>query len=83
MSKGWLMNIDRESYKKGAKYHSMGSEAYKVVSRHYKGENIQSLYCDSMYNFGNGESHLTHYYKTKGQAKAFNPNGLAEDYPGW
>lgn len=82
MSQGWLMNADRETYRKGAKFHSMGTEGYKVVTRHYQGKKVKSLIINSMWNYGNGECHLFHYYKTKAQAKAFNPTGAEEDYPG-
>lgn len=80
MSKGWLMDHPWEYYGKGIAFETPGTEGYKIVTRHYKGKKIKSLFIDEMWNVGNGEVHLKHYYKTKAQAKAFNPTGLTEDY---
>lgn len=82
MSQGWLMNVQRQNYQKGTKFHSMGTEGYKIETRHFKGKKVKSLYINSMWNYGSGECHLSHYYKTKTQAKAFNPTGASEDFPG-
>ncbi|MGX6429719.1 hypothetical protein [Levilactobacillus yonginensis] len=57
-----------------------GTESYKIVSRHYKGKTVKSLYVYAMWIIGNGEVHLQHFYKTKSQAKAFNPTGASEDF---
>ncbi|MFC6289012.1 hypothetical protein [Levilactobacillus angrenensis] len=81
MSKGWLIDQGRDQHHKWSGFETPGTEAYKIVSRKYKGKMIQSLAMDIQYNASNGEVHLRHYYKTKAQAKAFNPNGLTEDYP--
>ncbi|MFC6289010.1 hypothetical protein [Levilactobacillus angrenensis] len=80
MSKGWLMDHPWENYSKGIKFQDPGTEGYKIVTRHYQGKKVKSLVVSSMWSLSNGEIHQQHYYKTKAQAKAFNPTGLAEDY---
>jgi len=80
MSKGWLVNQAWESHVKKSAFHTQGTESYKIVKRHYKGKTVKSLYVYAMWNVGSGEVHLQHYYKTKGQAKAFNPTGASEDF---
>ncbi|MCI1553069.1 MAG: hypothetical protein LKH74_04025 [Levilactobacillus sp.] len=81
MSKGWLMDHPWEYYSKGIKINDPGTEGYKIVTRHYRGKKIKSLFINRVWDASNGELHLQHYYKTKAQAKAFNPTGLIEDYP--
>ncbi|WP_125763749.1 hypothetical protein [Levilactobacillus mulengensis] len=80
MSKGWLLDEEWANHTKASAMGTPGTEGYKIVSRHYKGKTIKSLYTNAMWNVGNGEVHLQHYYKTKGQAKAFNPTGASEDF---
>lgn len=80
MSKGWLVDTGWLNYNSTTAFETPGTESYKIVTRKYKGKKIKSLFSDNMWNAGNGEVHLMHYYKTKAQAKAFNPEGLTEDY---
>jgi len=80
MSKGWLLDENWGNHTKASAMGTPGTEGYKIVSRHYKGKTIKSLYTNATWNVGNGEVHLQHYYKTKGQAKTFNPTGASEDF---
>ncbi|WP_057877442.1 MULTISPECIES: hypothetical protein [Levilactobacillus] len=80
MSKGWLVDQSWQYHYSDAGFGTVGTESYKIVTRQYKGQPIKSLYIYAMWNAGNGEAHLQHYYKTKGQAKAFNPTGGTEDF---
>ncbi|MGX6429622.1 hypothetical protein [Levilactobacillus yonginensis] len=80
MSKGWLVDQQWQQHHKDSAFGTVGTESYKIVKRHYKGKQIKSLYIYTMWNMGDGEAHLQHYYSTKGQAKAFNPTGAVEDF---
>ena len=81
MSKGRLINQAWENHRVGDGFRTPGTEAYRIVNRHYHGKKVQSLYSENMWNVGNGEVHIFSSYKTKGQAKAFNPTGTTEDFP--
>lgn len=82
MSKGYLVDIGWTYYSpKDSAYGTFGTESYKIVPKYYHGQKVQSLYSKNVWLADTGGFHLLHYYKTKAQAKYFNPTGANEDYP--
>ncbi|WP_261809806.1 hypothetical protein [Levilactobacillus humaensis] len=52
-----------------------GSGTYKVVHQNYKGKSVKVLYNKHIVNSSGSKKLADHYYKTKAQAKYFNPVG--------